>query len=119
MAAELITRHGDRQQNRVDFFAARPVRPYAMPIAAWFAVVLSLLLTAPLLGAEQDPPQGPKTIVVALDGTGDFTSIQEAVDSAKKGDTVFIKPGAYPQDLTIHSKEKIKLVGAGADLVTM
>lgn len=62
---------------------------------------------------------GPKTIVVALDGSGDFTSIQQAVDSAKKGDTVFVKPGAYQQDLTIHSKDKIKLVGAGVDKVTM
>ncbi len=90
-----------------------------MPIAACFAFLLSLLLVAPPLGAEPDSRQGPKTIVVALDGSGDFTSIQEAVDSAKKGDTVFIKPGAYPQDLTIHSKEKIKLVGAGIDQVTM
>jgi hypothetical protein len=61
----------------------------------------------------------PRTIVVSLDGTGDYTSIQEAVDSAKKGDTVFVKPGAYPQDLTIHSKERIKLVGAGTDKVTL
>ncbi len=61
----------------------------------------------------------PRTITVALDGTGDFTSIQEAVDAAKKGDTVFLKPGAYPQDLTIHSKDKIKLIGAGVDKVTM
>lgn len=62
---------------------------------------------------------GPRTIVVALDGSGEFRSIQEAVDSAKKGDTVFLKPGAYPQDLTIHSKEGIKLVGAGVDQVTL
>jgi len=62
---------------------------------------------------------GPRTITVALVGSGDFTSIQEAVDSAKKGDTVFLKPGAYPQDLTIHSKENIKLIGAGADKVTL
>jgi len=61
----------------------------------------------------------PTTIIVALDGTGDFTSIQAAVDSAKRGDTVFVKPGAYPQDLTIHSKDTIKLVGAGVDKVTM
>jgi hypothetical protein len=61
----------------------------------------------------------PRTITVSLDGSGDFTSIQAAVDSAKKGDTVFVKAGAYPQDLTIHSKEKIKLVGAGVDKVTM
>ena len=64
-------------------------------------------------------PAGSRTIVVSLDGTGDFTSVQEAVDSAKKGETVFLKPGAYPQDLTIHSKEGIKLVGAGVDQVTL
>ena len=69
--------------------------------------------------AEGPVAVGPRTITVALDGTGDFTSIQEAVDAAKKGDTVFLKPGVYPQDLTIHSKEKIKLVGAGVDKVTM
>lgn len=61
----------------------------------------------------------PRTITVSLDGSGDFVSIQEAVDSAKKGDTVFVKPGAYPQNLTIHSKEGIKLVGAGVDQVTL
>ncbi|MBH0196712.1 MAG: right-handed parallel beta-helix repeat-containing protein, partial [Nitrospira sp.] len=37
----------------------------------------------------------------------------------KKGDTVFVKPGAYPQNITIHSKERIKLVGAGVDQVTL
>ena len=62
---------------------------------------------------------GPRTIVVALDGTGDFLSLQEAVDAAKKGDTVFVKAGHYPQDVTIHSKEKIKFVGAGVDQVTI
>lgn len=70
-------------------------------------------------GAEAPPVSGPRTLVVALDGTGDFVSIQEAVDAAKKGDTVFVKPGAYPQDLTIHSKERIRLVGAGVDQVTL
>ncbi|MFO0706563.1 MAG: pectinesterase family protein [Nitrospira sp.] len=72
-------------------------------------------------GAWADAPagNGPRTITVALDGSGDFTSIQEAVDSAKKGDTVFLKPGQYAQDLTIHSKENIKLIGAGVDQVTM
>ncbi len=62
---------------------------------------------------------GPRTIVVALDGTGDFLSLQEAVDAAKKGDTVFVKAGHYPQDVAIHSKEKIKFVGAGVDQVTI
>ncbi|MDH4152432.1 MAG: pectinesterase family protein [Nitrospira sp.] len=61
----------------------------------------------------------PRTITVALDGSGDFSSIQEAVDSAGKGDTVLIKAGVYPQDLTIHSKEGIKIVGAGVEKVVL
>jgi len=72
-----------------------------------------------LVWADEGPPLGPRTLVVALDGTGDYVSLQEAVDAAKKGDTVFVKAGHYPQDVTIHSKEKIKLVGAGVDQVTI
>lgn len=86
---------------------------------------IAMLVLAGVIGlsgmswAEVTVPAVPRTITVALDGSGDFTSIQEAVDSAKKGDTVFLKPGAYAQDLTIHSKDKIKLIGAGVDQVTM
>lgn len=61
----------------------------------------------------------PRTITVALDGSGDFSSLQEAVDSAAKGDTVLIKAGAYAQDLTIHSKEKITIIGEGVDEVVL
>lgn len=87
-------------------------------------VVLSLMAICGLWGpggarADEGPPLGPRTIIVALDGSGDFTSIQDAVDAAKKGDTVFLKAGQYPQDVTIHSKEKVKLVGAGRDQVTL
>ncbi|WP_455378983.1 pectinesterase family protein [Petrachloros mirabilis] len=69
--------------------------------------------------AEAPAVPSPRTITVALDGSGDFTSIQEAVDSAKKGDTVFLKPGRYQQDFTVHSKDQIKIVGAGQDKVTL
>jgi len=71
-----------------------------------------------IAGSEHTVP-GSRTITVALDGSGDFTSIQEAVDSARKGDMVMIQAGSYAQDLTIHSKEKIKIVGAGVDQVTL
>lgn len=71
------------------------------------------------VGADEGPIMGPRTLVVALDGTGDFQSLQEAVDAARKGDTVFVKAGHYQQDVTIHSKEKIKFVGAGVDQVTI
>lgn len=87
-------------------------------------MVFGLIATLGLSGfglvwADEGPPMGRRTIVVALDGTGDFVSLQEAVDAAKKGDTVFVKAGQYPQDVTIHSKEKIKFVGAGVDQVTI
>jgi hypothetical protein len=72
-----------------------------------------------LVWADEGLPLTSRTIVVALDGTGDHVSLQEAVDAAKKGDTVFVKAGQYPQDVTIHSKEKIKFVGAGVDQVTI
>jgi len=81
-----------------------------------FIAVLSIGAVA---WADEPCIAGPRTIVVALDGSGEFTSIQEAVDSAQRGDTVFLKPGTYPQDLTIHSKEAIKLIGAGVDHVTL
>ncbi|HJT20728.1 MAG TPA: pectinesterase family protein [Nitrospira sp.] len=71
------------------------------------------------LSAQEPVAAGAKTIVVALDGSGDFTSLQEAVDHAQKGDTVFVKPGRYPQDVTIHSKENVKLVGAGREEVIL
>jgi len=84
--------------------------------------ILTLFSLVSLVGplwADEPAETAPRTITVALDGSGDFTSIQEAVDSAHKGDTVFLKPGAYPQDVTIHSKEQVKLVGAGVDQVTL
>ena len=71
-----------------------------------------------IVWADNTSPS-PRTIRVALDGSGDFASLQEAVDSAQKGDTVWIKAGTYAQDLTIHSKEKIRIVGEGVDKVIL
>ena len=54
---------------------------------------------------------------VALDGSGHFTSIQEAIDQAQDGDTVFIKAGRYAEDVTVHSKEGLKVIGEGPEQV--
>lgn len=52
------------------------------------------------------------SIIVAQDGTGDFESIQEALDNlASTGGTVFIKEGTYAENLTLSSN--IALVGQG------
>ncbi|MEP6959589.1 MAG: pectinesterase family protein, partial [Nitrospirota bacterium] len=106
--------------------SSRPRRPgyRCSALLKWLFFSLLSLITVLEVGggslwADEGPLLGPRTLVVALDGTGDFTSLQEAVDAAKKGDTVFVKAGQYPQDVTIHSKEKIKFVGAGMDQVTI
>ena len=35
------------------------------------------------------------TLTVDLNGTGQYTDIQSAIDSAADGDTVLVKPGEY------------------------
>ncbi len=82
-------------------------------------VALWMLNATAGLGAEGTSQTEPRTIIVALDGTGDFMSIQDAVDAARKGDTVFLQPGRYEQDITIHSKDHVRLIGAGQDKVTL
>ncbi|MGQ0810427.1 MAG: pectinesterase family protein, partial [Nitrospiraceae bacterium] len=69
-------------------------------------------------GYSPSAPQ-PRTLVVALDGSGQYSSIQAAIDDAGKGDTVRIKAGAYREDVTIHSKERLRLVGEGIDKVSI
>lgn len=87
---------------------------------AWLTILTSLLLTSGGPAYSEDSQiRLPRTITVSLDGSGDFVSIQEAVDAARSGDTVVLAPGAYPQDVTIHSKNKIRLIGSGADKVTL
>ena len=54
---------------------------------------------------------------VALDGSGHFTLIQEAIDQATSGDTILIKAGTYAEDVTVHSKEGLRIIGEGMDRV--
>jgi hypothetical protein len=71
-------------------------------------------------GADDPPPSPePKTVVVALDGTGEYRSIQEAIDQASRGATIRIKPGQYQEDVTVHSKDGIRLIGDGPRFVTV
>ena len=86
-------------------------------LAAWWMVTAGLFAFAE--GELPQEKRGARTIVVAMDGSGEFRSIQAALDVAGKGDTIRIKAGAYPEDVTIHSKEDLKLIGEGIDLVTI
>jgi hypothetical protein len=69
--------------------------------------------------AELDSPPRGRMLVVALDGSGQYASIQEAIDAARTGDVIRIKAGAYPEHVTIHSKDRLRIVGDGADKVAI
>src|SRR5262249_14928093 len=70
--------------------------------------ILAMALALPLPAAE---------IVVARDGSGNFTSVQAAVDSVPadntKSVTIHIKPGVYTENITV-PKEKPFLTMRGA-----
>ena len=56
---------------------------------------------------------------VAQDETGLYTSVQEAIDAAEPGDTIWIKAGHYSEDVTVHGKDQLKIIGEGMDLVVV
>ena len=48
-------------------------------------------------------------ITVDKNGDGDYTTIQEAINNAKSGSTIYVKNGKYPEILDI--RKQIKLIG--------
>ena len=62
---------------------------------------------------------GQATVVVALDGTGDFDSIQEAIDFLPtKGGVVYIKEGTHTISTKISiSGDNVGLIGAGRSTI--
>jgi len=64
------------------------------------------------------PPGISQTITVAKDGSGQFTTVQAAVNSIASGSSthtrINIKAGTYTEKLTIASRTNLCLVGASA-----
>jgi pectin methylesterase-like acyl-CoA thioesterase len=58
-----------------------------------------------------------RTITVDATGTGDYPTIQAAIDAANKGDTVFVSPGIFIENIRL--KDGLTLQGAGADVTTI
>jgi len=78
-----------------------------------------LMLLVPLLTAAQQQTY-PKYLTVAQDGSGNYKTIQEAVnamrDFSQERVTIFIKKGIYKEKLVIPSwKTNIALVGESRD----
>jgi hypothetical protein len=96
------------------------MRSFLLLFAAGCLTACSAAPAAPPLTDGPAPVlNGARTLVVALDGSGQYTSIQAAIDDARKGDVVHIKAGAYPENVTIHSKDRVRIVGDGPGKVTI
>ena len=50
-------------------------------------------------------PVSARTITVALDGSGEYSTIQEAIDAAVDGDIIIVSPGTYFESVYIHGKD--------------
>lgn len=78
-----------------------------------YLTAIFLLLSVFVFGQN---PTFPTQFIVAQDGTGDFKTIQEAVNAVRDWSEavvpIYIKPGTYLEKLVIPThKTKIKLVG--------
>jgi pectinesterase len=83
-----------------------------------FSFILVLLL--PLLQTIAQQPTYPRYLTVAQDGSGNYKTIQEAVnamrDFSQERVTIFIKKGIYKEKLVIPSwKTNIRLLGESRD----
>ena len=52
-------------------------------------------------------------VIVAKDGNGDFSTIASALSAASSGDTIFIRPGTYTENITL--KAGVNLTAFGSD----
>jgi pectinesterase len=75
-----------------------------------------LILVILLCAAPTAPQSDSYDYVVAKDGSGDYTSIQAAIDGAKSFPperiTIFVKDGVYREKVTVHAwNPRITLIG--------
>ena len=101
----------------------KDIRKQRLSIAGLIGLtVLSLChmgLNGPTKGTKNPLPEGVSQWTVAQDGTGQFFSIQEAIDQADSGNTIWIKAGTYAEDVTVHSKDGLTIIGEGMDQVIL
>ncbi len=58
------------------------------------------------------------TIYVRKDGTGDYSTIQAAIDAALPGDLIMVGPGTYSENVIMNKPVKLQGAGVGATRIT-
>lgn len=79
-----------------------------------FALVLLLPMTVVIHFSEPVKAE-PKTWTVDDNGSADFHTIQEAINAATSGDTVFVYNGTYQEWNIVLDKDNLSLVGENRD----
>ena len=73
-----------------------------------------LLLTIVISGCfEEKPKTSSYDILVDDDGDADYSKIQDAIDNASNGDTIYVKSGTYNESIMIF--KPITLIGENKD----
>ena len=89
------------------------VRVAAVMVATLLLAMLTVgagIAGSRLLAADED-------IVVAQDGSGDYTTITEAITAATDGDTILVRPGTYDEAVLVTTDVTIRGDGDRADVV--
>jgi len=71
------------------------------------AALSIFLLAAPWTASAKDLRLKP-------DGTGDFATVQAAINAAEPGDRILLAEGTYPEHVTIQDKSDLSLIGEGS-----
>lgn len=89
------------------------IKSFSKPV--FITILLILLLTTSVI-TTQTTAQNPygNILTVDIDGEGDYTSIQSAINNATNGDTIKIKNGVYTENNIIVNK-KIIIEGENQD----
>jgi parallel beta-helix repeat protein len=61
------------------------------------------------------PTPGPVTVRVAADGSGDFPSLEAAIEAVYAGSTILLDPGTYRLEGPLEINKALTLTGAGMD----
>ena len=76
---------------------------------AALGLLLLLLICGLLVSLRSTVYAEVKTWIVDLNGSGDFTNIQDGINAANSGDTVFVKAATYQENILLNTS--ISLIG--------
>ena len=75
-----------------------------------FITLLLFIFTVLTSTVQSVPPVTQETLIVDIDGDGDYISIQDAINSAKSTDIIQIKEGIYEEN-NIEITKKLTIIG--------